>query len=217
MVIWGGPHCVAAPELSLHHADGVCFAEGDIAVPEFAKRLASGGDYLGTPNMAFRVNGKNILNKRLPPFSDLDSLPHSDFDVKNMYKLGDLGLEPLTIETLRVHFPKYPSGKPSLSILTSRGCNDDCNYRHNIGSHQMHGLSPVRYRSVETIIDELASISIKRRGVPRWIMLLLAAKPVRKIMSIVPWSGWIWFLRKLGVHQGGNLQRPDLTNRQTSG
>ncbi|MDD5169444.1 MAG: cobalamin-dependent protein, partial [Syntrophales bacterium] len=31
-VIWGGPHCISVPELSLQYADGICFSEGEEAV-----------------------------------------------------------------------------------------------------------------------------------------------------------------------------------------
>ena len=41
-VIWGGPHCIAAPELSLRYADGVCFAEGDVAVVALVNSMERG-------------------------------------------------------------------------------------------------------------------------------------------------------------------------------
>ena len=43
MVIWGGPHCISVPELGLHHADGVCFSEGDEAIVDFVERVEAGG------------------------------------------------------------------------------------------------------------------------------------------------------------------------------
>ncbi len=54
-VIWGGPHCIATPELSLKFADIVCFSEGDEAVVQLVEKIAAGEDYSNVPNMAFKV------------------------------------------------------------------------------------------------------------------------------------------------------------------
>lgn len=95
LVIWGGPHCISAPELSLRYADGVCFSEGDQAVVELVNRLANQDDYLSTPNMAFKVNGKSQINPVLPPFADLDRLPYYDYELGNHFLLNK-GLYPIS-------------------------------------------------------------------------------------------------------------------------
>ena len=41
-IIWGGPHCVSAPELSLKYADGVCFAEGEHVMANLVRQLEKG-------------------------------------------------------------------------------------------------------------------------------------------------------------------------------
>ncbi|MCF6153684.1 MAG: hypothetical protein E3K36_00215 [Candidatus Brocadia sp.] len=84
-VIWGGPHCISAPGISLRYADGVCFAEGDVAVVDFVNKMESGADYFNTPNMAFHVNGSYRKNDVLPPLHDLDSLPYYDYDLDNQF------------------------------------------------------------------------------------------------------------------------------------
>ena len=61
-VIWGGPHCISVPEFGLRYADGVCFSEGDQAVVELVNKVEADENYLNTPNMAFNVNGLNIVN-----------------------------------------------------------------------------------------------------------------------------------------------------------
>ena len=53
-VIWGGPHCISVPELSIRHADGICFSEGDQAIIEFVNKMEANIDYSTTPNMAFK-------------------------------------------------------------------------------------------------------------------------------------------------------------------
>src|SRR4030066_1171195 len=78
-VIWGGPHCISAPELSMRYADGVCFSEADEAIIELVKRMEEGEDYLKTPNMAFSLNGKMSKNEILPPFYNLNGLLYYDY------------------------------------------------------------------------------------------------------------------------------------------
>lgn len=153
-VIWGGPHCIGAPELSLRYADGVCFAEGDQVIVDFVNNLGAGTDYLNTPNMAFNVNGSIVVNDVLPPFSDLDSLPYSDFSLDDQFLL-DQDLYQLTKEKLKEYFSIFPFGVPTFWLLTSRGCPHQCAYCNNCRYIAMHGRIPVRFRGVDHFIGEL--------------------------------------------------------------
>ncbi len=153
-VIWGGPHCVSAPELSLRHADGVCFSEGDECVVDFVSKLEAGEDYFDTPSMAFNVNGSHVQNDPLPPFMDLDSLPFSDFSLDGNFVL-DGTLMPLTKETLKGYFSTYPFDHPTFWILTSRGCPHRCSYCNNCRYIAMFGRNSIRTQSVGRLMDEL--------------------------------------------------------------
>jgi anaerobic magnesium-protoporphyrin IX monomethyl ester cyclase len=153
-VIWGGPHCVSAPELGLRYADGVCFSEGDQVVVELVNRIAAGSDYLNTPNMAFNVNGTHVVNEVLPPFSDLDSLPYYDYDLNDQFLL-DQGLSQMTKEKLKERLASYPYNIPILYLLTSRGCPHGCSYCNNCRYTAMFGRNIMRFQSVDRIIDEL--------------------------------------------------------------
>ncbi len=153
-VIWGGPHCVSAPELGLRHADGVCFSEGDQVAVELVDRMAAGTDYLDTPNMAFNVNGTHVVNQVLPPFSDLDSLPYYDYDLDNQFLL-DQGLFQMTREKLKERLAGYPYNIPILYLLTSRGCPHGCSYCNNCRYTAMFGRNLMRFESVDRVIDEL--------------------------------------------------------------
>ncbi len=154
MVIWGGPHCISAPKLSLRYADGVCFAEGDQAVVDLVNKLERGLEFIDTPNMAFNINGKQIINDVLPPFEDLDALPYPDYDTEDHYLL-DRGLFPMTKELFVKHMTRYPFGKPTLWVLTSRGCPHRCSYCNNCRYISMYGRNPIRFRSVDSFISEL--------------------------------------------------------------
>ena len=155
-VVWGGPHCIAAPELALAFADGVCFSEGDEAVVDFVGKMARGEDYTDTPNMAFQENGKMIINNVLPPFKDLDSLPYYDYDYDNAYLL-DKQLLSLTKDIIKERFAYYPFYAPTFYMLSSRGCPNRCTYCNNSRYIAMFGKNSVRFHSVDRVIAELAS------------------------------------------------------------
>ncbi|MBN1102177.1 MAG: B12-binding domain-containing radical SAM protein [Deltaproteobacteria bacterium] len=153
-VIWGGPHCISVPELGLRYADGICFSEGDEAVVELVKRLEGGGDYLRTPNMAFRLNGSSIVNDLLPPFTDLDGLPYYDYDLDDQFLLNK-GLFQMTKEMFRKRSAGYPYYIPTYYFTTSRGCPHRCAYCNNCRYVAMFGRNPMRFQSVERVIREL--------------------------------------------------------------
>ncbi len=154
-VIWGGPHCVAAPELSLRYADGVCFSEGDESIVEFVNKLENGnGEYLKTANMAFNINGSTVVNDVRPPFEDLDSLPFADYSFDDQYVL-DGGLFPLTKEKAQKYFISYFWGGRAIFMLTSRGCPHQCSYCNNCRYVALFGQNSIRFQSVTRFIDEL--------------------------------------------------------------
>jgi len=154
LVIWGGPHCISVPELSLAYADGVCFSDGDEVVVDFVNRLESGKNYLETPNMGFSVNGSFKINETLPPFTDLDSLPYYDYDLKDHFLL-DKKLIPMTKEILRDGHAVYPFNKPIFFTITSRGCPHNCSYCNNCRFVAMFGHNKIRSYSVSRVIKEL--------------------------------------------------------------
>jgi len=153
-VVWGGPHCIASPELSLKYADAVCFSEGDEAVLQLVDRLAAGKDYLDIPNMAFKVNGSQIINKVLPPFADLDSLPYYDYTLDNQFLL-DGELQPLTMDMVKALTKQYPFYVPTAYFLTSRGCPHECSYCNNCKYVAMFGKNTMRFYSVDRVLDEI--------------------------------------------------------------
>ncbi len=153
-VIWGGPHCISVPELSLRHADGICFSEGDKAVIDFVDKLDTNQDYTTTPNMAFNLNGSYVINEALPPFADLDSLPYYDYDLEDQFLL-DCDLSPMTKDIIRKRHAYYPYNKPTFFFLTSRGCPNRCSYCNNSRYISLFGQNSLRYLSVDRIINEL--------------------------------------------------------------
>ena len=157
MVVWGGPHCISVPELSLRHADAVCFSEGDQAVLEFVNRLETNADYTTTPNMAFKQNGSVIVNPVLPPFADLDELPYYDYGTDDHFLLNG-EFTPLTKNMMRTLLEQYPFYTPAIYVLTSRGCPHQCAYCNNCRYVTMFGRNFIRFYSVDRVIDEVKHI-----------------------------------------------------------
>lgn len=156
-VVWGGPHCISAPELGLRHADGVCFSEGDQVVNDFVEKMEKGATYWNTRNMAFNMNGKMLLNDALPPFSDLDSLPYYDYDVKDHFLL-DGDCVQMTKGILKERLAGYPHHIPTLYLITSRGCPHKCSYCNNSRYFEMFGHNSIRLQGVNRVLDELENI-----------------------------------------------------------
>ena len=158
LVIWGGPHCIGTPEKSLQYADGVCYSEGDIAVPRFVQLYEAGDPtYLQTHSMAFRVSGSFQINPLMPLIEDLDSLPFYDYSFENEWLLNET-LIPVTPEIYAKYCASYPFGDSSISILTSRGCPHKCTYCANIRYLKMYSQMKIRRNSVEHSIAELENM-----------------------------------------------------------
>ncbi len=153
-VVWGGPHCIAIPEMSLKYADIVCFSEGDEAVVQLVDRLAAGKDYLDIPNLAFKVNGSYVINKVLPPFAGLDSLPYYDYGLDHQFLL-DGELLPLTMDQVKGLTEQYPFYVPTAYFLTSRGCPHECSYCNNCRYVSMFGKNVMRFYSVDRVLEEI--------------------------------------------------------------
>ena len=180
LIIWGGPHCIGAPEKSLKYADGVCYSEGDNAVPRFVKLLEAGDNaYRQTPNMAFRTGDSIQINPLIPLVEDLDSLPFSDYSFENEWVL-DKTLIPLTAEVFGKYSPKSLFKTPTIFILSSRGCPHHCSYCNNIRYLKMYGHIKIRRQSVARLMDELQEANIvsppegelkTRRILGNWEML----------------------------------------------
>jgi anaerobic magnesium-protoporphyrin IX monomethyl ester cyclase len=153
-IVWGGPHCISAPELSIEYADAICFSEGDIAVPEFVSKMEKGEDYTNTRNMAFNVNGKHIINPVFPLFTDLDSLPYPDFDWSDQFLL-DGKLTQMNKKLMLENLTSSHLGHRTYWCLTARGCPHNCSYCNNCRYTAMHGNNKMRFRSVDNFLNEI--------------------------------------------------------------
>lgn len=134
-VVLGGPGTVFSPEsLSRHlpEIDIYTFGEGELILEALARALESGRTLGSVPGIAYRLDGKLIVNSP-PPFLDLNDLTLPD-------RRG------LPHHRYKMHppFNLYP---PFTIMETSRGCNYNCNF--------CSLPRPARFRSARHILEEI--------------------------------------------------------------
>ena len=140
MVIFGGPHCEAEPDLILkdNNIDILVIGEGENTVCELIDVFKYNGLLDKVNGIAYRDNGKTIKNRPREPIEDLNSLK-LDYDLINVEDY--------------FHFSSshdyLPSSKRFLPIFTSRGCPFECVYCHNIFGKK------IRYMSAERVFTEI--------------------------------------------------------------
>lgn len=143
-VVFGGIHPSSVPEKVLKNdcVDFVIMGEGEHALAELSDNLEKGMDTAYVPNLCARKNNEISLNAPRRYIHDLDSLPFAD---KALY-----------YDVL----PEYAS---DYVIITRRGCRNTCSYCHNSvwKMRYPHEKDPVRLRSVENVIAELAAAKEK--------------------------------------------------------
>lgn len=139
ITIIGGPHVSALPEESIRlpQVDFVCVGEGEQTMLDLVNAIKSKkGDFSGIPGLVYKKGKRIIVNKPRTFLKDLDSLP---FPAYHLFKL------PLYTSTQ----PLISTRKPSVGILTSRGCPYGCNFCYKGTFGRIW-----RPRSVENVLKE---------------------------------------------------------------
>ena len=138
--VFGGPHATFSPSMieDEPECDALCVGEGDLAFPEFCRRVEAGEAYWESPNFWVRHEGTIYRNPLLPLVVDLDELPFPDHDL--MYEcdpeIGEEGTK---------------------TFYSGRGCPYACTYCFNGKYNEIyHGKGPImRYRSPKHLVDEI--------------------------------------------------------------
>ena len=142
-IVAGGSHFTLMAETilkSLKELDYIILGEGEIAFSQFLQDLSRGGKGRGVKGVAYRDNGKVILNERHPPIPNLDSLPFP------AYHLIDVDKE--------VYY-WHGMGRRAFGLSTSRGCGDRCAYCSE--SRFWEGVW--RGRSGKKIVEEISYLN----------------------------------------------------------
>lgn len=130
-VVIGGVHATFVTEEALAHADFVVRGEGEDSFPELVRAIDSDEMPTDLHGISFKDGDRVVHNPSRPPIEDMDRLPFPDFSL-----LG----------------PKMKLFNAPLQ--TSRGCPYPCNF---CNVTQMFGRK-VRFRSVESVLDEMAQL-----------------------------------------------------------
>ena len=143
-IVWGGHHPSLTAEQCLKEdfVDIVCIGEGEIASLKLTEKLELKKSLEDVKGIAYKKNGKTILNSSRELIENLDDLP-LDWSLLNM------------------DYYKKIQGKKSktISFYSSRGCPYNCAF---CSTPQYSGRT-FRYHSVEYILNNF--IYLKKQGI----------------------------------------------------
>jgi len=136
-VVIGGVHATLNTEEALKWGDFVIRNEGEYTMIELIDALENGGSFEDILGLSYHSNGESCHNPQRPFIKDLDKLPYPNWDlIENMYRY---------LHTPINHFVYFTQ--------VTRGCPHNCNFCSVTPSFG----KPLRYRSVENVINELKS------------------------------------------------------------
>lgn len=150
IVIMGGPDPTADPACYLANpaVDVVVHHEGEETIVELLSLFDEGTltteMLTSVEGVAFRREGRAVVNQPRPPIENLDGLPEPARDLINMSKYLD-------------HWEET-HGYSSVPIATARGCPQGCDWCKN----SVHGQQ-FRQRSPESVAAEVASLKATYR------------------------------------------------------
>jgi len=145
-IVFGGPHVSAAPERAIREwsIDAVVEGEGEDALVDLIE-CAEHNRFARTDvaNCTFKGNGEPVRNRVRPLLADLDTLPWAD-------KQG--------------FYDTVPAFEHEFYVVSRRGCPFRCSFcEYSTFPKQYPGEKPVRRRSIEHLIGELAAWKARGR------------------------------------------------------
>jgi len=137
-IVFGGPHPSIFPEITLEenpNVDYIVIGEGEWTFVELLDSLENKCDVRDVKGIAYRKNGKIVMNEARPFVKDIDELPIPARDL-------------LPMELYRPA-PTYYIEAPSYLMLTTRGCPFMCSYCSKVFGQTF------RHHSVDRILREV--------------------------------------------------------------
>ncbi|MFH0984450.1 MAG: radical SAM protein [Candidatus Omnitrophota bacterium] len=134
-IFFGGPLVTSLPEVLLKHTEADCaiLGEGELTLIEFLQEYFRSGmvAFKTIKGMAYKDNGKVVINPPRPQIKDLDNLPHLDYTV----------------------WPNYDEILKNGQILISsmRGCPQECSFCFKT-------IPGLRLKSLERFEEEVAHL-----------------------------------------------------------
>ena len=143
-ILWGGSHCIAAPDESLSHNDIICSGEAELCLPEFIGKLNKTGEVpTDVKGMWVMKEGRAYKNGFPSPVIELDTLPYPDYNFENDFIWKDRDFIKLK-DTSKIN---------AIYFICTRGCIFKCSYC--LHSRMNFGIKGIRRHSVKYIIDLL--------------------------------------------------------------
>ena len=143
LTVMGGPHVTLVPKEFLEEAKSVDIAvtgEGECSMLEVVQTFEGKkqlGQILG---IAYRQNGKVIVNSPRPLIKNLDEFPYPAYDLVNM----ELYLDPQ-----KIGYRSFQNR--AISMITSRGCPFNCCFC----AVHLHMGQKFRAHSAEYVLDHM--------------------------------------------------------------
>jgi len=155
-VIWGGVIPSLLPEQCLEHADLIMRGESEQTFVELVKALAGGSPWQDVDNVGYRgEDGRVVLNPLRPLVEDIDRLGYPVIGGDNIWYINN--------DVLEHQDPQLADY--SFELTASRGCPFACSYCASINLRRLYkGHKAVRFRSVESVIEELEQARAKMKG-----------------------------------------------------
>ncbi len=154
-IVVGGPHATAAPDDAIAEpwVDVVCRGEGDRALTDLVRQIASGLPFAGIPNLSHKKNG-NVIREPLGPWVDnLDTLPFEDRKIFNYSRIVD-------------------TRDGWAEVIVTRGCPYACTYCFNQPSFDKYK----KYLKANTGTSVTKRDYTRRRSVDSTIRMLKELK-----------------------------------------
>jgi radical SAM superfamily enzyme YgiQ (UPF0313 family) len=148
-VVWGGLYPTLMPQRCIPFTDLLCIGEGEEAFLELVNNLSEGKPPDSIKNLwVKKKNGEVIKNPVRPISPDLEYSP--DLTGKNKYFIQNNRLS--YFDPIRLFsFQYYTSA--------TRGCPYSCSFCPESSFRKIYGHNrPIRKRSIENIISELANV-----------------------------------------------------------
>jgi radical SAM superfamily enzyme YgiQ (UPF0313 family) len=140
LVVAGGPHASTNTDAlyAIPNIDLVCPYEGEETIVEIVQNLMDGKSQDKVLGTGHHNGSEPVRNPPRADIKDLDAVPFPDYEILELDKYQG-----------RLAMTDFLTKEKFTSIFTSRGCHYRCSYCHtNFGKK-------VRYRSVQSVIDEL--------------------------------------------------------------
>jgi radical SAM superfamily enzyme YgiQ (UPF0313 family) len=241
LLVFGGIHATIAPEECLENGDVAVAGEGEHAFLELLRDIKEKKDYSRNPGICVLKDGEVLRNAPSPLHKGLDDFPFPGHLPQDMFAV--IGSKVLSVDNkIFKMFARYSGMMPN--IVTTRGCPFSCTYCCNSAYKELYGSTPIRKRSVDSVIEECLKEKTEHPGIvtinfqddcfmantPKWIdefsekykrlidvPFIIRTTPLHiteKKIAALKKAGVIWVL--MGLQTGSEKINKEIYNRNVS-